>query len=278
MKRRDVLLAACTFAAPAWARTDLPLPRTAPVPGGVARIDLGDAAQAPRVTVDGRRVLVVRGQAGWLALVGVSLDAQAGATLPVRVDGAGGVREIALRIEDRRYALQHLKVAPRHVQLSPQDLARHERERAHLQEVLRRFTDAPPAALRLLTPAPGRRSASFGLRRVFNGEPRSPHNGMDIAAPAGTPVIAAGAGEVIDRGDYFFNGRTLIVDHGQGFLTLYCHLDEVAVAAGARLAAGDALGTVGATGRATGPHLHFSVYLNTTAVDPALFLAPEKPA
>ncbi len=278
MKRRDFLLALPACAAPAWAAA-IPgtgLPRTAAVPGGVARVDLGASPAAPRATVEGRRVLVVQDGANWLALVGIGLQAKAGSTIRLQVSDAGRSREVRVRVKPKQYATQHLKVAPKHVQLSPEDLARYERERDHLQAVLRRWSDAAPATLLLQVPSPGERSSSFGLRRVFNGEGRNPHSGMDIAAATGTPVVAATDGAVIDTGDYFFNGNTVIVDHGQGFLTLYCHLSEIGTTAGTRLAAGAELGKVGATGRVTGPHLHFSVYLNATAVDPALFLPEPK--
>lgn len=278
MTRRRWLLALAALPVCALGRTaaSTPLPRAAAVPGAVARIDLSPTDEAPRVMLDDRRVLVARTADGWTALAGIGLDVAPGRRLQLRIDDAAGRRTIGVPVRRKDYAVQRLKVEPRHVHLSAEDLARHERERAHLQAVLRTWSAPPPATLQLVPPAAGRRSSSFGLRRVFNGEARNPHNGMDIAAPTGTPVIAAAAGEVVDRGDYFFNGRTVIVDHGQGFLTLYCHLDEVGADAGARLAAGEALGTVGASGRTTGPHLHFSVYLNGSAVDPALFLpAPQ---
>jgi murein DD-endopeptidase MepM/ murein hydrolase activator NlpD len=275
MKRPNLLLALPAWIAmPTWSATAVApqLPRTAAVPGGVARVELGEATAAPHASIDGRRVLVLRDARRWFALVGIGLDARPGSTASVVVEGENGTREIPLAIRPKHYPVQRLKVAPRHVQLSPEDLARHERERVHLQALLQRFSETAPKTLRLAVPAPGRRSSSFGLRRVFNGEARNPHGGMDIAAAAGTPVIAAATGEVIDRGDYFFNGQTVIVDHGQGFLTLYCHLDRIDAEPGKRVAAGEPLGSVGATGRVTGPHLHFSVYLNATAVDPALFL------
>lgn len=251
------------------------LPDHAAVPGGVAVAELGTGPR-PTARLGERPVLVRAHDAAWVAVVGIGLSADPARpqTLQVR-EADGRERTLVIPLQPKRYAEQRLTVAPRHVELSPPDKARYERERLHLGEVLRRFSATrEPATLRLLLPTQGPRSSSFGLRRVFNGQPRSPHGGMDIAAPTGTPVHSAAAGQVLDTGDYFFNGQTVIVDHGQGFLTLYCHLHTVDVAPGQELAAGATVGSVGATGRVTGPHLHFSVYLNAQSVDPALFLPP----
>jgi murein DD-endopeptidase MepM/ murein hydrolase activator NlpD len=276
-RRRFLAVLPAAAGLPAWHALAQPLdaPRSAPVPGGVATIPLGPEAVPPVVRVQERRALVAGEASGWLAVVGIPLDAKPGSTVPLVVERTGREPEtLAIAVRAKQYAVQRLKVKPGQVDLSPEDLARYEQERVHLAEVLRTFSEEQPASLRLLPPCVGKRSSSFGLRRFFNGQARNPHNGMDIAAPVGTPVVAAGAGTVIDAGDYFFSGNTVIIDHGQGFLTLYAHLSEVEVAPETSVAAGVPIGAVGATGRVTGAHLHFSVFLNRAAVNPALFFGP----
>ena len=290
MLRRRVMLVSLVSWGPllgapgsAAAQPQAMLPEASAVPGGVALVKLGAAfapsallPARPTVTYGGRPVLVKASGDVWMAVVGIGLAADAAQPQTLLVHEADGhQRRVSFALERKTYAEQRLTVAPRHVELAPHDLARYERERTHLTEMLRRFTTTrEPATLRLMMPTSGPRSSSFGLRRVFNGQPRSPHSGMDIAAAAGTPVLSAAAGEVLDTGDYFFNGNTVIVDHGQGFLTLYCHLTSIDTERGKTVDAGAAIGAVGATGRVTGPHLHFSVYLNAQSVDPALFLPP----
>ena len=246
-------------------------PRDSAVPGGVARIDLGPAAARPQAWADAVPLLVLGSPSGWTALVGIALSAEPG-TARIRVQGESGERELAYTIAPKRYTEQHLKVSPRTVALSPEDLARHERERAHQQGGVS-TSGAPPAGEpHMRPPTPGRRSSSFGLRRFFNGQPRNPHSGMDIAAPTGTPVVAPLAATVIDTGDYFFNGHTVWLDHGGGLLSMMCHLSRIDCKVGDRLAVGQRLGAVGATGRVTGPHLHWTISLNRASVDPALFI------
>jgi murein DD-endopeptidase MepM/ murein hydrolase activator NlpD len=253
-------------------------PRRLQVPGGIARLALGPAPTRPLAHAGDVPLLVVGTPAGWTAVVGIPLAAAPGEANIAVTTEAGTVRNLGYTIAHKRYTEQHLKVSPRTVDLSPEDLARFERERDHQSQVTATFTEAPahllaqPDALRMRVPVPGRRSGSFGLRRVFNGQPRNPHSGMDIAAPTGTPVASPLPGRVIDTGDYFFNGHTVWLDHGAGLLSMVCHLSRIDVAVGDVLATGQRMGAVGATGRVTGPHLHWSVMLNRTMVDPALFL------
>ncbi len=218
-------------------------------------------------------LLVVGDVREWTALVGIALSTQPGEhSITVQTQDQAP-RKLAYTVAPKRYQEQRLKVAPGTVDLSPEDQARYQRERVHLAAVMATFSEpVPNGLLRMRVPVPGRRSSSFGLRRVFNGKARSPHSGMDIAAPTGTPVLAPLAGRVIDTGDYFFNGNTVWLDHGGGLLSMVCHLSAIDVKVGDALTTGQPFAAVGATGRVTGPHLHWSVLLNRAMVDPALFL------
>lgn len=255
------------------------LPRTSPVPGGVVIVDVGDAAQpAPRVQWEDRRVLTVIEGGRHKALVGIALATKPG-SYNLTVTDAAGSRAITVKIGDKTYTEQKLKVPQSQVDLSPEDNARVEAEQKRMRTAFDAFTEGTPATFLLAQPVKGPRSSSFGLRRVFNGQSRNPHSGMDIAAATGTAIVAPASGTVVDVGSYFFNGNNVIIDHGSGFITMYCHLSAFGVKIGDKVTTGQTIGKVGATGRVTGPHLHFGVMLNGVWVDPALFLPPApKPA
>ncbi len=245
------------------------LPRAAAIPGGVAHIDLGPLDRpAPAARFNDQPVLVLPAEGRWLALVGLPLSQPAG-DARLLVDG----QQLPFTVSDKRYRLQELNVEPRYVEPPAEVGERIARERARLDALFRRFSTPLPTRLDMHVPTAGTLNHdSFGSRRVFNGQPRAPHSGMDIAAPVGTPVQAVLDGEVVLAADLYFNGNTVVIDHGGGLLSLYCHLDRISVAEGDKLRRRDLLGTVGKTGRVTGAHLHFTVSLNNARVDPALFL------
>jgi murein DD-endopeptidase MepM/ murein hydrolase activator NlpD len=243
------------------------------VPGGIAVIDLGPATStSPTARWGEQPVAVVRDKGRWVALLGIPLDTLPGDfEISVLFGATVTTRQIGVQI--RNYPEQRLTIKDkRKVEPNPDDLARIEREQKITEAIKRRFSDTAPSTDFAL-PANGPLSSRFGLRRVFNGLPRNPHAGLDVAVGTGKPVTAPADGVVVNVGEYFFNGNTIFIDHGQGLITAYMHLSRTDVRAGQPVKKGEMLGAVGATGRVTGPHLHWAVILNNTPVDPELFLA-----
>jgi murein DD-endopeptidase MepM/ murein hydrolase activator NlpD len=259
----------------AGAQADPPLPLESRVPGGIALLDLGPpAATNQHLSYNGHRApIVVVGQRR-MAVVGIPLDTTPGVQT-ASLENADGTQSSAVSFEvlPKTYQEQHLTVPnQRHVDPAPDDLKRIATERERIDRALSTYDERREPLLRLGAPIAGPRSSSFGLRRYFNGQARAPHSGMDIAAPAGTPIVNPAPGRVLDAGDFFFNGQTVIVDHGQGVIAIYCHLSRTDVKPGDELGAGAQLGLVGATGRVTGAHLHWGIAINRALVDPALLL------
>ena len=248
------------------------LPRHSPVPGGVAVFDLGPAKQpAPTAHLGEQPLAVVRERGHWHALLGIPLDTLPG-ELSIEVRRDGQRESLSTPIQPKNYPEQRLTIRDqRKVEPNAEDLARIERERRITESVKQRFSAGEPDTT-LSPPSPGRLSSRFGLRRIFNGQPRNPHAGLDFAAPTGTPVSAPAAGVVANTGDYFFNGNTVFIDHGQGLISAYMHLSRIDVRPGQTVHRGEIIGAVGATGRVTGPHLHWAVIMNNTAIDPELLL------
>lgn len=252
--------------------------RAAAIPGGVAIIRLVPATEAaPQAFYEGRPVLVERRDGHWQAVVGLPLAAKPGEhTIKVVSVGAAGVQEseAGFRVTPHTYPTQRLtikdvsKVTP-----PPEARARIEQEARLMAELRTRFRDLSAVDSDFALPAKGRLSSRFGLRRILNGEPRNPHSGLDLAIPAGTPVSSPAAGVVIDTSDLYYCGQSVFIDHGQGLLSLYCHLQRIDTKVGQSLRRGERIGLSGASGRATGPHLHWSVYLNGNPVNPELMLS-----
>jgi len=247
-----------------WSVSTLSLAAPEPglYPGGLARIALPDGVES--ATFKGLPVWIQNG----VAYVGIPLDEKPGAS-GVKTDRGDW---LPFQIQDRGYPTQHIQLANRQ-QVSPntQNLKRIRREASEQANWYRRFSPWMPE-FPFALPAQGRVSGEFGRRRVFNGQPRRPHSGIDIAAPTGTPVLAPSAGQVIGVGDYFFNGKTLFLDHGQGLISMFCHLSEIDAAIGDWAERGDPVAKIGSTGRSTGPHLHWTVSLNNARIEPHLFM------
>ncbi len=255
-------------------------PHQEAVPGGIALIDLGPGSdKAPQAHFKGKRVMVQRHDGDWWAIVGLPLETEPG-TQPLNVeDKKSAGRTISFTVEPKSYTEQRLTLQNKKmVNPDPEDLKRIANDQKLSRAAFSHWSENNDVPLLFAAPISGRLSSPFGLRRFFNNEPRAPHSGLDIAAPLGTEVQAPAAGTVIETGTFYFNGNTVFIDHGEGLVTMYCHLDTIKVKKGQKLAQGEVFATVGHTGRATGPHLHWSVSLNDARVDPSLLLSPEMQA
>lgn len=246
-----------------------------PVPGGVAVVDLGTGETAPNVRYQNKPVLVIKeDQQRWIAIVGVPLSIKPGS----QQISVNGNQTLSFQVANKHYREQRITLKNQQ-QVNPNaaNLKRIQRELAEQTLAYQQFSPRQPSNLLFDKPVNGPLSSPFGLRRFFNGEERNPHSGLDFAASRGTPIKAPAAGKVILLGDYFFNGKTVFVDHGQGLISMFCHLSDIDVKLGAELPRGGVVGKVGATGRATGPHLHWNVSLNDARVDPAIFIGAFTP-
>ena len=255
------------------------LPDAAAVPGGVALISLPAGGDANSVTLNGKPIMVIDSGDNHIAVVGLSLSTSPGEhTLLIKDAASGAVRKQAFLVEDKQYETQHITIKnKRKVNPEKRDMQRIGSEQKQIRKALANHDARSPDSLRFILPVHGPVSSPFGLRRYFNEQPRKPHSGLDLAAAEGTPIRAPAAGRISDTGDYFFNGNTVFIDHGQGLVTMYCHMSRIDVKPGQEVVAGETIGAVGQTGRVTGPHLHWGVSLNDARVDPMLFLDETPP-
>ena len=263
------------LAAPALAQTKLP--RALAVPGGIAIVKVADAQNqptAPIVSSEGKRVWAVKQNGTWLAVVGLPLAIKPGEhSIEVITDAQPKPQKIVFTVKDKKYAVQRLTINNKAmVDPPPEVQERIETESKHLAKVRAMFTASSSTHGAFSLPAEGKLSSKFGLGRILNGQPRSPHAGLDLAIGVGTPVVAAADGILLDADDYYYCGKTAFIDHGNGLISMHCHLNEFVAKVGDVVKRGDVIGKSGVTGRITGPHLHWSIFLNAVSVDPELFL------
>lgn len=244
-----------------------------PFPGGVAVLDLGPGSSPPTVFFRDNPVMVLKdSDQRWVAVVGIGLDVKPGAQEAIVRRQKGDVAT-GFQVKSKTYKSQHITLKDqKQVTPDPEQLKRFEREHQLQMRAYAQFRQQVPSNIRLDRPVSARLSSPFGLRRFFNGEERNPHSGLDFAAPTGTPVKAPADGVVTIVDDFYFNGKTIFIDHGMGLVTMYCHLSTQDVKVGQQIKRGQVIGKVGSTGRSTGPHLHWNVSLNNQRVDPALFI------
>ena len=275
MLRLPVLLTLALFATPGSA---LSLDTT-PVPGGIAVIPLPANADPATARYRDKKVLITKADDKLVAVIGLPLASNPGRHYLKVQDKQGKTLSLGFQVTDKAYEEQHITIKDkRKVNPEKRDMERITRESEQIKRALRHWSPQENVVIEFHQPVTGPTSSTFGLRRFFNEQARKPHSGLDIAAPEGTPIQSPAPGTVLDTGDFFFNGNTVLLDHGQGLITMYCHMSKIDVTPGQTVNTGDKLGDVGMTGRVTGPHLHWGVSLNDARIDPLLLLPAAAPA
>lgn len=204
-----------------------------------------------------------------LVLVPVHMDTAPGTHQIVLSDAKGEEFTIEIEVAVHAYREERLQISnQRLVEPNPEDVERYTREAALQRAVYQSFSELQVLPFPMQKPIEGRRSSEFGVRRFFNDQPRSPHSGLDLAAPTGTPIAAPAAGTIALTGDFFFSGNLVMIDHGGGIVSMLGHMSEVLVEEGQRVEQGDIVGKVGATGRVTGAHVHWTLSVGGVRVDP----------
>ncbi len=240
-----------------------------------------DRGALPGIDGDGPAIRDPAGEAAFAALLGIDVASAPGAhELAWEADFGGAVSasgRSTVRVEPRDFAVQRLTVAPRFVEPDAASLVRIQAERQRMAEVLGASAKERLWREAFAVPIPGASTGGFGVRRILNGQPRDPHTGLDLRAAQGERVLSSNAGVAVLVDTLYYAGRTVVLDHGLGLFTIYSHLSEAAVAEGELVERGWRIGRVGASGRVTGPHLHWAARLNGARVDPlSLVTATER--
>ena len=253
------------------------LPENTPYPGGVIVYEV-ESKTLPIVKHNKRQLMVLpAGKGKYTVIAGVGLTQKVAENYPLSITSHKKVTSHVVLLKDKSYKKQYINIKnKRKVSPKKMDMKRINSESARSKKALARFSGQKFISLDMIKPVDVAIKDDFGKRRYFNNKPRRPHSGVDMPAPIGTPILAPLGGEIVEIGNFFFNGNVIFIDHGLGLVSMYCHMSKFDVTRGQLVKKGQKIGEVGKTGRVTGPHVHWGVSLNGAMVDPRLFFVKKK--
>jgi len=247
------------------------IPAHSPFPGGIINVDFTyEEITKPNISVQGKVPFLCKvGSYQWKIIYPISLE-EKNSKIQIKLENKV-IQEIT--IVPKNYRVSKIEIADLEMVTPPKkSLERIVNESKILKETVKTVSQMSQSSLKMELPTLGVISSEFGVKRFINSKPRSPHSGTDIAAPIGTDVKAALNGKVMLIGNFYYAGNVIYIDHGQGLLTSYSHLEKIKVTKGQKVLQNQIIGSVGKTGRVTGPHLHWQTILLGTNIDPTLFL------